>query len=97
MIKPVFFHRTPDDRFLVSTVKHWDYRGGFSTAWMDDPRFGDTCLILDIDIIDQVFEFTNEPAALLKMAELYAMQLPPAWHEAFLITMRHIANRHGGT
>lgn len=67
---------SPESKYVVKRTKCFDYIS-YKSEWMCDPALGDHCLVPDVDITEEQFEFDNEVDALKCMQRLWAEVVIP--------------------
>lgn len=55
-------------------IARFDY-SHYDSAWMHDPTLGDSCLVPDVDIVEERHSFSNEQEALTFIANWWTKSL----------------------
>ena len=56
-------HLDPAPKYFVKIAKLIDYVH-YDSSWMDSPYLGDSCLVPDVDICEEMHEFASEAEAI---------------------------------
>lgn len=62
---------TSDESLWIIKLASVDYIH-YNSSWMDDEALGSTCLVPDVDLVKEEFQFASEKEALQKMKDLWS-------------------------